>query len=105
MKIKNLIFIVFATLFLNGCVLSAGLFGPAFTVASTGNVYQGAFTYGSSQVIKKETGKDTISYVTDLLDINNKKEKTEKTNKRNKDSVILVKNNILETRSKLLTED
>jgi hypothetical protein len=102
MKNQNLILIALSALFLNGCVQSAALVGPALTVASTGNIYQGAFTYGSNKAVEKETGKNTITYVSDLMEGN--KEKKVK-NKIDEDFVILVKNNILKTRSKLLNKN
>ena len=61
--------------FLNGCVQSTALLGPAVTVASTGSVYQAGLSYGSSQVIKKMTGKTPTENIISLVD--NKKIKVE----------------------------
>mgnify|MGYP000219878636 CR=1 FL=1 len=92
---KNLFFITVLIL-LNGCAQSTAFLGPALTVATTGNVYQAGFQYGTNEAIKKETGKDTINYVGDLVETN-KKEK-----KFNKDFIILVENRIKKTRMELL---
>ena len=53
---------------LNGCIQSsASLFGPAMTVAKTGNIYQGGFSYVSNNVIKEKLGKSPSEYVSDIL--------------------------------------
>ena len=54
--------------FLNGCVQSTALLGPAYTFVSTGNVYQAGLSYGSDQAIKKTTGKTTSENIKSLLD-------------------------------------
>jgi len=92
---KNLFFITVLIL-LNGCAQSTAFLGPALTVATTGNVYQAGFQYGTNEAIKKETGKDALNYVGDLVETN-KKEK-----KFNKDFIILVENRIKKTRMELL---
>ena len=61
--------------FLNGCVQSAALLGPAYTMASTGNVFQAGLTFGSNQAVKKITGKSTTENIKSLVD--NKKIKVE----------------------------
>ena len=53
--------------FLNGCVQSTALLGPAYTLVSTGNVYQAGLSYGSDQAIKKVTGKTTSENIKLLL--------------------------------------
>ncbi len=63
---KRIVSILFLLLF-NGCVQSTAFFGPAITVASTGNVYQAGLSYGSNVAIKKITGKTPIENVNELL--------------------------------------
>jgi len=53
--------------FLTGCLQNTALLGPAFTVASTGNVYQAGLSYGSSQAIKKMTGKTPTENIKSFL--------------------------------------
>ena len=49
---------------LNGCVQSsASLFGPAITVAKTGNVYQAGLSYTSSSIFEKKLGKSPAKYL------------------------------------------
>ena len=66
--------------FLNGCVQSAALLGPAYTLASTGNIYQAGLSYGSNQAVKKITGKSPTENIKSLVD--NKKKKIEEEEKQ-----------------------
>ena len=68
MKNKKIAFILMSIVLLTGCAQSTAFLGPAITVAATGNVVQAGFTYGTNEVFKKETGKDTIQYVSSLLE-------------------------------------
>ena len=76
MILKKIIAGLFLLFFLNGCVQSAALLGPAYTLASTGNIYQAGLSYGSNQAVKKITGKSTTENIKSLVD--NKKIKVEK---------------------------
>ena len=60
---KKIIISIFAIYFLNGCVQSTALLGPAVTVASTGNVYQAGLSYGSSKALAKITGRTATENV------------------------------------------
>ena len=71
MILKKIIISVFAMCFLTGCLQNAAFLGPAMTVASTGNLYQAGLSYGSSQAIKKMTGKTPTENVKSFLDSNN----------------------------------
>ena len=71
MIIKKIIISVFATCFLTGCLQNTAFLGPALTIVSTGNVYQAGLSYGSSQAIKKMTGKTPTENVKSFLDSNN----------------------------------
>ena len=75
MILKKIIAGLFLLFFLNGCVQSAALLGPAYTMASTGNVFQAGLSYGSNQAVKKITGKSTTQNFKKVLEI--KKEDTE----------------------------
>ena len=80
MILKKIIISVFAICFLTGCLQNTAFLGPAVTVASTGNVYQAGLSYGSSQVIKKMTGKTPTENVKSFLDSNNTTVKEEEIN-------------------------
>lgn len=71
---KKVIFVVIATVFLNGCFQVLALVGPAATGVASGNIYQSAISYTLSYGVKKTTGKSIIENVIDI----NKKSKTNK---------------------------
>ena len=73
MKNKKVAFILMSVVLLTGCVQSTAFLGPAITVAVTGNIAQAGFTYGTNEVIKRETGKDTMHYVSSLFEPEDKK--------------------------------
>ena len=70
MILKKIIISAFAMCFLTGCLQNTAFLGPVVTVASTGSVYQAGLSYGSSQVIKKMTGKTPTENVKSFLDSN-----------------------------------
>ena len=70
MILKKIIVGLFLLFFLNGCVQNTALLGPAYTMASTGNIYQAGLTYGSNQAVKKITGKSTTENIKSFVDDN-----------------------------------
>ena len=94
MILKKIIAGLFLLFFLNGCVQSAALLGPAYTMASTGNVFQAGLSYGSNQAVKKITGKSTTENIKSLVD--NKKVKV-KEEERHEEFFLLVKSRIEKT--------
>ena len=106
MKNKKIAFILMSVVLLTGCAQSTAFIGPAITVAATGNIAQAGFTYGTNEVFKKETGKDTIQYVSSLLEPEDKnllKPKDKKTT-INEDLIALVESNIKKTRQKIASK-
>ena len=83
---KKVIFVVIATVFLNGCFQVLALVGPAATGAVSGNVYQSALSYSFSYGVKKTTGKTVIENIIDLNKEIKHKEKIAK-NRANKDLI------------------
>ena len=63
---KKVIFVVIATVFLNGCFQVLALVGPAASGVATGNIYQSAISYSLSYGVKKTTGKTIIENVIDM---------------------------------------
>ena len=104
MKNKKIAFILMSVVLLTGCVQSSAFIGPALTVAVTGNIAQAGFTYGTNEVIKKETGKDTMQYVSSLLEPEDKNllKSEDKKVTINEDLIALVESSIKKTRQKLL---
>ena len=94
MILKKIIAGLFLLFFLNGCVQSTALLGPAYTLASTGNVFQAGLSYGSNQAVKKITGKSTTENIKSLVD--NKKKKIEEKEKQD-EFFALVKSRIEKT--------
>ena len=94
MILKKIIAALFLLFFLNGCVQSTALLGPAYTVASTGNIYQAGLSYGSNQAIKNITGKTPTENIKSLVD--NKKMKIEEKEKQD-EFFALVKSRIEKT--------
>ena len=78
MKFQKIYFLAIIFIFLSGCIQSTALLGPGVTLATTGNVFQAGLQYGANTAIKKETGKDALSHVKDVVENNSKKKKFEK---------------------------
>ena len=104
MKNKKIAFILMSVVLLTGCAQSTVFLGPAITVAATGNIAQAGFTYGTNEVIKRETGKDTMQYVSSLLEPEDKNllKSEDKKVTINEDLIALVESSIKKTRQKLL---
>ena len=94
MILKKIIAGFFLLFFFNGCVQSAALLGPAYTLASTGNVFQAGLSYGSNQAVKKITGKTPTENIKSLVD--NKKIKIKEKEKQD-EFFALVKSRIEKT--------
>ena len=94
MILKKIITGLCLLFFLNGCVQSTALLGPAYTLASTGNIYQAGLSYGSNQAVKKITGKSPTENIQSLVD--NKKIKIEEKEKQD-EFFALVKSRIEKT--------
>ena len=75
MILKRTIAGLFLLFLLNGCMQSAALLGPAYTLASSGNIIHTGLSYGSSQAVKKITGKSPTENIKSLID--SKKSKVE----------------------------
>jgi phosphoribosylaminoimidazole (AIR) synthetase len=89
---KNIIIGLFLLCFLNGCAQSTALLGPAYTLVSTGNVYQAGFSYGSSKAIKEITGKTLTENIKSFVDNENTVIEIKEENQ--KEFIALAKNNI-----------
>ena len=68
MSLKKIFAGLFLLFFLNGCVQSTALLGPAYTLASTGNIYQAGLSYGSNQAVTKITGKSPTENIKSFTD-------------------------------------
>ena len=91
MFLKKLIIMIFLVSFLNGCAQNAAILGPAYTLATSGNIYQAGFTFGGNEIVTKTTGKSMAQIIKESI--------TPK--KEDSDFKKLVKRNIEKTRKKL----
>ena len=98
MILKKIIAGFFLLFFLNGCVQNTALLGPAYTMASTGNIYQAGLTYGSNQAVKKITGKSPTENIKSLTD--SKKSKIDE--EQNYDEFFALVKNRIEKTSKII---
>ena len=94
MILNKIIAGLFLLLFLNGCVQTTALLGPAYTLTSSGNIYQAGLSYSSNQAIKKITGKSPTENIQSLVD--NKKKKIKEKEKQ-EEFFALVKSRIEKT--------
>ena len=95
---KKIIIGLFLLFILNGCVQSTALLGPAYTLASTGNIYQAGLSYGSNKAIEEITGKSPTENIKSLTD--NKKSKIE--DDQDYDEFFALVRNRIENTSKII---
>ena len=95
MIIKKIIIGLLLVCFLNGCVQSTALLGPAITIGTTGNVMQAGIQLGTNHAIKQETGKDAFTHITDAVEEDKRKKNF------NKNFTRILENRIKKTREKL----
>ena len=67
MILKNFAIAVFSFVYLSGCAQNASLLGPAYTLATSGNIYHAGFTYGGNEIITKTTGKSAAQNFKELI--------------------------------------
>tara|TARA_B100000767_G_C19516273_1_gene430510 strand:+ start:345 stop:647 length:303 start_codon:yes stop_codon:yes gene_type:complete len=95
MNLKNTAIGVLLISILSGCAQNIALLGPAVTIGTTGNIMQAGIQYGTNQAVKRETGKDALTYISDVVEEEHKKKKF------NKQFVELLEKNIKKTREQL----
>ena len=96
----NKIFIYIVTgIILSGCAQSTAMLGPALTLASTGNASQAGITYITNKAVERETGMDTVSFVSQKFEQKNSKTRLRREFKK------LVETNFEKTREKLILQD
>ena len=102
-KLFRILTIILSFFFFTGFVPILSFVGPGVTALTSGNIYKASAQFIVNQRIEKETGKNSIQYISSLMkeDI---KPKTEPEVKINKEFIKLVKNQILNTRKKIPEE-
>jgi len=96
MKFLKTSFLFLSLIFLNGCLQSTAMLGPGVTLVTTGNAAQATFQYVANDAIKKETGKDALTLVKDVVEEDQKKRKFSRDFKK------MVEKRILNARKKIL---
>ena len=88
--------------FLGGCASPTAMLGPAYTLTSTGNVFQAGFSYGTNEVITRYTGKTPIENLEEITSKNLSIERNiQKKTLESDDFYQLVKNKIQKTKGKI----
>ena len=95
---KIFVFIV-SGIILSGCAQSTAMLGPAISLASSGNVSQAGLTFITNKAVEKETGMDTVSFVSNKIEQQNSKTRLKRDFKK------LVQNNFEKTREILILQD
>ena len=93
---KKIIFWLLVSAFLSGCTSPTAMLGPAYTLTSSGNIYQAGLTFGSNEMITRQTGKTPIENIQELS-VN--KKNIQKQTLESEDFYILVKNKIDKTKN------
>ena len=99
MGIKRILIYIASTAILSGCAQSTAMLGPAITLVSTGNVSQAGITFFTNKVVEKETGMNTVSFVSSKIEQNSSKTRIRREFKE------LVETNFEKTRQKLISQD
>ena len=99
MGFNKLLICILMGIILSGCAQSTAMLGPAITLASSGNVSQAGLTFFTNKAVEKETGMDTVSYVSNQIEKQNSKTKLKREFKN------LVETNFVKTREKLILQD
>ena len=95
---KKIIFGLFVVSILSGCTTPTAMLGPAYTLTSTGNIFQAGLSYGSNEMITHYTGKTPIENVKEMT----QKKNIQKQTLESEEFSILVKNKIDKTGAILL---
>ena len=95
---KKIVFWLLVSAFLSGCTSPTAMLGPAYTFTSSGNIYQAGLTFGSNEMITRQTGKTPIENIQELS-VN--KKNIHKQTLESEDFYQLVKNKIERTKGKI----
>jgi len=67
MSLKKIIIVIFLVSFLNSCAQNVALLGPAYTLATSGNVYHAGVAYSGNHIITKSTGKSIAHNIKEAI--------------------------------------
>ena len=99
---KKTIIGLFTLSFLNACASPTAVLGPAYTLTSSGNIYQAGLSYGSNEMITMYTGKTPLENLGEITSENLPVKKSiERKTLESEDFYQLVKNKIKKTKGKI----
>jgi hypothetical protein len=96
MRLNKVLVYIITSIILSSCAQSTAMLGPALTLSSTGNASQAGITFFANKIVEKETGMDTVSFVSNKIEQNSSKNRKFKK---------LVQTNFEKTRKKLILQD
>ena len=91
---KKIILGLFVFSFLGACSSPTAMLGPAYTLSSSGNVFQAGLNYGSNQMITHYTGKTPIENLKEVSQIKVQKINIKKKTLESDEFYLLVKSKI-----------
>ena len=99
---KKIILGLFFLSFLGACATPTAMLGPAYTLTSTGNIYQAGLSYGSNQMITMYTGKTPLENLGEITSKNlTIKGNIQRQTLESEDFHQLVKNKVEKTKGKI----
>ena len=99
LRFFKICFLLTSFLFLTGFVPLTAVLGPAITAATSGNLVKATAQLVLDNEVKKKTGKNSLSYITEEVSKNNKE------NRLNKDIKDLVKKRVEITHQKIVDQN
>lgn len=92
---KKVVIGLFLISSLGACTSPTALVGPAYTLSSSGNIFQAGFSYGSTEFVKMHTGKTPIENIKDAIKEDN--QNIYKKTLESEDFFVLIENQIKKT--------
>ena len=91
---KKTILGLFVVSFLGACASPTAMIGPAYTLTSSGNVFQAGLSYGTNEMITLYTGKTPLENLQEISAIEiNKTNNIQKKTLESEDFYLFVKQN------------
>ena len=98
LRLFKICFFLTSFLLMTGFIQVASFLGPAFTIASSGNVFKASTQLLVDNEFKKRTGKSSLNYFKEEVSKNNSK------NKFNKDFESMIKTRVAAVHKKLIKQ-
>ncbi len=99
---KKIIFGLIVFIFLGACTSPTAMLGPAYTLTSSGNIYQAGLSYTSNALITEYTGKSPIENLKEISAIGENKSKNIKADTLKSDDFYLLVKTKIERTNKIL---